>query len=408
MSLDATKHYLSEAFKVLQVSERLEQMLINPYRIVKTAINIELDDGQVSTYMGYRVQHNKTLGPMKGGLRYHPTVEESEVESLASLMTWKTSLLQLPFGGGKGGIQCDPKDLSEAEVERLTKAFTVKIKEIIGPYKDIPAPDVNTNAQIMAWIMSEYSEHYGFTPAVVTGKPVYLHGSLGREHATGLGVVYTTEFLLKDYNLDVKDCSFVIQGFGNVGYHAAKFIAERQGKVLAVSDATGAIMNDDGLDVEDVKKHINQFGTLEDYPDAEHLTNEELLLIPCDVIIPAALGDVFDADNAKEIQCKFIVEGANAPTKPEADEIFNQRNIIVVPDILANAGGVVVSYFEWVQNLQQLSWDVEHIDQQLHKKMHSAYTRVSQVAQQRNIPLRTAAYYLGLGRVAKAKLTLGI
>lgn len=408
MSLNATKHYLNEAFKVLEISERLEQMLINPYRIVKTAINIELDDGNISTYMGYRVQHNNTLGPMKGGLRYHPSVDETEVESLASLMTWKTALLRLPYGGGKGGIQCDPKKLTEAEIERLTKAFTVKIKEIIGPYTDVPAPDVNTNAQIMAWIMSEYSEHYGFTPAVVTGKPTYLHGSAGREHATGLGVVYITEMLLKDHNLNINNCSFVVQGFGNVGYHAAKFLQDRQGKVIAVSDASGGLHNPDGLDIDDVKKYVDQHGVLLGYPNAESITNEELLTLQCDVLIPAALGDVFSVENADEVNCKFIIEGANSPTMPEADKIFQDRGIIVAPDILANAGGVVVSYFEWVQNLQQFSWDVEHIDKQLHKKMHNAYERVSTVAQQRKIPLRTAAYYLGLGRVAKARLTLGL
>lgn len=408
MSLNATKHYLKQAFEVLQVSEQLENMLINPYRVVKTAVNIELDNGKIGTYMGFRVQHNNTLGPMKGGLRYHPTVDELEVESLASLMTWKTALMRLPFGGAKGGIQCDPNSLSEAEIEKLTKAFTVKIKEIIGPYKDIPAPDVNTNAQIMAWIMSEYSEHYGFTPAVVTGKPVYLHGSEGREHATGLGVTYVTEMLLKDAGLNINNCKFVIQGFGNVGYNAAKFIHERQGKIICVSDASGGLFNSKGLDINDVKKYLTQNKVLAGYPNAEKISNEDLIFTECDVLIPAALGDVFDKHNADKVNCKFIVEGANAPTLPEADEIFNKRGIIVAPDILANAGGVVVSYFEWVQNIQQLSWDVEHIDKQLHKKMQSAYDRVVTASKQNNCSLRTAAYYLGLGRVAKARLTLGL
>lgn len=408
MSLDTTKHYLKQAFDVLQVSEQLEKMLINPYRVVKTAVNIELDNGNIGTYMGFRIQHNNTLGPMKGGLRFHPTVNELEVESLASLMTWKTALLRLPFGGAKGGIQCAPENLSEAEIERLTKAFTVKIKEIIGPYKDIPAPDVNTNAQIMAWIMSEYSEHYGFTPAVVTGKPVYLHGSAGREHATGLGVTYITEMLLHDAGLNINNCKFVIQGFGNVGYNAAKFIHERQGKIIAVSDASGGLFNPNGLDIAELKKYIDENKVLAGYPDAEEISNEDLILTECDVLIPAALGDVFDKNIASKVNCKFIVEGANAPTQAEADEIFNKRGIVVVPDILANAGGVVVSYFEWVQNIQQLSWDVEHVDKQLHKKMQSAYDRVVAAAKQNNCSLRTAAYYLGLGRVAKARLTLGL
>lgn len=408
MSLYSTKRYLSAGFKELDISERLEKMLINPYRVVKTAINIEHDDGNIGTYMGYRVQHNNTLGPMKGGLRYHPTVEETEVESLASLMTWKTALLRLPYGGGKGGIQCDPSQLSEAETERLTKAFTVKIKEIIGPYTDIPAPDVNTNAQIMAWIMSEYSKHYGFTPAVVTGKPVYLHGSEGREHATGLGVSYITEMLLNDHQLHPNNCTFAIQGFGNVGYYAAKFLHQQQAKIIAISDASGALLNKNGIDIEDAKQYLDTHGVLKGYPNADAITNEELLVTPCDVLIPAALGDVLNAENAAEVHCRFIIEAANSPVTPEADDIFNQRGIIVVPDILANAGGVVVSYFEWVQNLQQLSWDVNHIDKQLYLKMASAYERVSTIVQRKNCSMRTAAYYLGLGRVAKAKLTLGL
>jgi len=408
MSLNATQHYLRQAIELLQISSRVEKMLVNPYRIVKTAINIELDDGNIGTYMGYRVQHNNTLGPMKGGLRYHPTVDETEIESLASLMTWKTSLLRLPYGGAKGGIGIDPNKLSEAELERVTKAFTVKIKEIIGPYTDIPAPDVNTNAQIMAWIMSEYSEHYGYTPAVVTGKPLYLHGSEGRESATGQGVVMITNFLLKKYDKYIRDCTFVIQGFGNVGYHTAKFIQERGGKVIAVSDASGGIYNPEGLDPIDMKSYLGTHKKLKNYHKGDPITNEELLVLECDVLIPAALGNVFDKKLAENVQCKFIIEGANGPTLPEADEIFEKRGIIVAPDILANAGGVVVSYFEWVQNIQQLYWDEARISQELYKKMLSAYERVVTISVKKQCSLRTAAYYLGLGRVAKARLTLGL
>lgn len=408
MSLNATQHYLEKAIRLLEISKSFEGVLVNPHRIVKTAINIEHDDGSIGSYMGYRVQHNNTLGPMKGGLRFHPSVDEAEVESLASLMTWKTALLRLPYGGAKGGIQIDPSTLSDAELERVTKAFTVRIKEVIGPYTDIPAPDVNTNAQIMAWIMSEYSEHHGFTPAVVTGKPTYLHGSKGREHATGLGVTYITEFILEKHGKSINSSSFVLQGFGNVGYYTAKFIQDRGGKVMAVSDVSGAIYNPDGLNINEVKKYVEQHGTLKDYPSAEHLTNEELLLLPCDVLIPAALGDVFDKEMAQNVRCQFVIEGANGPTLPEADEVFNQRGIIAVPDILANAGGVVVSYFEWVQNIQQISWDEEHVDKELRKKMKSAYNRVIKVSEQKKCSLRTAAYYLGMGRVAKARLTLGL
>lgn len=408
MSLHATHHYTRKAIELLEISPRVEKMLINPYRIVKTAINIELDDGNIRTYMGYRVQHNNTLGPMKGGLRYHPTVDEAEVESLASLMTWKTSLLRLPYGGAKGGIELDPSELSEAELERVTKAFTVKIKEVIGPYTDIPAPDVNTNAQIMAWIMSEYAEHYGFQPACVTGKPVYLHGSEGRESATGLGVTMITDFLLKKHEKYIRDCTFVIQGFGNVGYNTAKFIEERGGKIIAVSDASGGIYNPEGLNVAEMKSFINTHKVLKNFHKGDPISNEDLLTLECDVLIPAALGDVFDKKMAEQVRCKFIIEGANGPTLPEADDVFDKRGIIVAPDILANAGGVVVSYFEWVQNIQQLYWDEERIRKELHIKMLSAYERVIAISEKYNCSLRTAAYYLGLGRVAKARLTLGL
>ncbi len=408
MSLEATRYYIKKASKILELSDRIERMLITPYRIVKTVVDIELDNGHVSTFMGFRVQHNNALGPMKGGLRFHPSVDEEEVESLASLMTWKTSLLRVPFGGAKGGIGCEPHELSQAELERLTKTFTSKIKEIIGPYKDIPAPDMNTNAQIMAWIMAEYSKHYGFTPAVVTGKPVYLHGSQGREEATGLGVVMITQELLQRYAKKLSECTFVIQGFGNVGFHAANILDDRDGKVIAVSDVSGGIYNPHGLNISDVKSYCEQHGSLAGYPEAQAITNDELLRLECDVLIPAALGDVFDEELAKEVNCKFIVEAANGPTSPQADEVFKKRGIIVVPDILANAGGVVVSYFEWAQNIQQFLWEKEHIYQQLHKFLIDALDRVEAVAKAKNCHYRTAAYIIGLGRVAKARLTLGI
>jgi len=408
MSLDATKHYIKEAAKLLGFSDRLEKMLISPYRIIKTNVVIELDNGNIGTYLGYRIQHNKTLGPMKGGIRYHPSVDEDEVASLASLMTWKTSLLKLPFGGAKGGIQFDPSLFSEPELERITKAYVDKIKEIVGPNLDIPAPDVNTNDQIMAWFMSQYSKTYGFTPAVVTGKPLFLHGSEGRKEATGSGVALITEILLIKNDLQVKDCSFVIQGFGNVGSYAAKFLHDKGGKILAVSEATGGLYNAEGLDITALMDYKNGKGSIEGFSGGKHIENEDLFDIECDVIIPAALDDVFDAELAKKVKCKFIVEGANGPTLPDADEIFQKRGIIVIPDILANAGGVVVSYFEWVQNIQQFKWVAERIQDELSRFLCDAYDRVEVVAKSKKCSFRTAAYIIGLGRVAKAMLTLGL
>ena len=408
MSLEATHAYIKEASNMLGLSNRLEDMFTSPYRVVKSNISIELDNGEVASFGGYRVQHNKALGPMKGGIRYHHLVDEEEVLSLASLMTWKTSLLKLPFGGAKGGIKCNPKELSETEIERLTKSFVSHIKEIIGPYIDIPAPDVNTNAQVMAWFMSEYSKHYGFSPGVVTGKPVYLHGCDGREEATGTGVVLIAREALKSNKEEIKGKHFVIQGFGNVGYHAALKIIELGGKVVAVSDVSGGAHNKDGLDVVALKEYCIQGGRVNEYSDADHISNDELLCLPCDVLIPAALDDVFSKENASEVQAKYIIEGANAPTLPEADKIFNDRGVIVMPDILANAGGVVCSYFEWVQNIQQFSWAREKTLAELEKFLVDAYVRVLRVSKKYQCSYRTAAYIIGLGRVAKASLTLGL
>lgn len=408
MSLEATNHYVNLAAQILGLPDYITHMVIKPLRLVKTNLTIELDNGRVDTFTGYRIQHNQTLGPMKGGIRYHPSVTEEEVESLASLMTWKTSLLRLPFGGAKGGIVCNPQKLSDSELERLTKAYADKIKEIVGPYRDICAPDVNTNAQIMAWFMSEYSKHYGFTPAVVTGKPTFLHGCEWREEATGSGVVTITEKLLTLNNKPVNESTFVLQGFGNVGYHAAKFLHELGGKVVGISDQTGGFYNKEGLDVPALKKYLVENKTIQGFKGGQPVSNEELLTLQCDVLIPAALGDVFNKSNAPEVNCHYIVEGANGPSSPEADKIFEERGIILVPDILANAGGVVVSYFEWVQNIQQFKWTKEKVKKELANFMDEAFHRVVAVAKEKNCTYRTAAYILGLGRVAKASLTLGL
>ncbi|MCS6903531.1 MAG: glutamate dehydrogenase, partial [Candidatus Bipolaricaulota bacterium] len=363
---------------------------------------------EIGVFTGYRVQHNDARGPMKGGIRYHPTVNDDDVRALASLMTWKTAIVNIPFGGAKGGIACDPKRMSEAELERLTRRFIAKIHEVIGPYQDIPAPDVNTNAQVMAWIMDEYSKFHGFAPAVVTGKPVDLFGSEGREEATGRGLVYIIEEHFKALGKPIQGATFAIQGFGNVGSYTALILHELGGKVLAVSDVTGGLYNPEGLDIPKLVSFVRQHRTLQGAPHGTLITNQQLLTMECDVLIPAALGDVFTQENAPEVRAKLIVEGANGPTTPEADEIFNKRGITVIPDILANAGGVTVSYFEWAQNIQQFKWDLERVRSELQRVMARAYREVATLAREKRTSLRTAAFLLALGRVAKARAMRGI
>ncbi len=408
MGIEATQYYLKHAVRLLNISKNLAQSIEKPYRVVKMDLTIELDNGQLANFTGFRVQHNNALGPMKGGLRYHPTVDEDDVNSLASLMTWKTSLLRLPFGGAKGGISCDPTTMSFPEQERITKSFTSKVKEIIGPYKDIPAPDVNTNAQIMAWIMSEYSKYEGFSPAVVTGKPLFLYGSEGREEATGRGVVIVTEAFLKMDKLPLAKTRVVVQGFGNVGYHTARILHEKGAMVIAVSDVSGAVFSAKGLDIPALKTWVDEHRTVIGFSGGEKISHEQLLVTECDVLIPAALGDVFDQKLAGAVRCKYLVEAANGPTLPEADEIFQKRGIKVIPDILANAGGVTVSYFEWAQNIQQVRWPLEQINDQLNAYMQDAVARVVKTAQVKQCSFREAAFLIGIGRVVKATVTLGL
>jgi glutamate dehydrogenase (NAD(P)+) len=405
---EATNHYFAEAARAMDLSPRIERLLVLPKREIRVEIPIERDDGQVATFVGYRIQHDAARGPMKGGLRYHPAVDEDEVRSLASLMTWKTAVVKVPFGGAKGGIACDPKDLSEGELERLTRKFIDGIHDVIGPDRDIPAPDVNTNAQVMAWIMDQYSKYHGHSPAVVTGKPVDFYGSLGREAATGRGVYLTCREALRDAQRDVEGCSFVIQGFGNVGSFAARFLHEAGGRVIAVSDVKGGIFNPEGLDVPALLRHVATHGGLTGFPGVDRITNAELLTTECDVLIPAALGGVITADNAAALRTGLVVEAANGPTDPDGDRILRQREIPVFPDILANAGGVVVSYFEWVQNIQQFSWNEQRVNSELETIMLKAYRKVREVALRRKVALRTAAFLIGIGRVGRAKTLRGI
>ncbi|KAH7277406.1 hypothetical protein KP509_39G049400 [Ceratopteris richardii] len=344
---------------------------------------------------------------MKGGIRYHPQVDPDEVNALAQLMTWKTAIVNLPYGGAKGGIGCDPNKLSASELERLTRVFTQKIHDLIGAHVDVPAPDMGTNPQTMAWILDEYSKFHGYSPAVVTGKPVDLGGSVGREAATGRGVVYATEALLKDFGKHIADQTFVIQGFGNVGSWTARLLCEKGGKVLVVSDATGAVQNPCGIDVPGLIRHHQNTGGVKGFSGCIDTDPNSVLSEPCDVLIPAAIGGVLTRENAHDVRAKFVVEAANHPTDPDADEILAKRNIIVLPDVYANAGGVTVSYFEWVQNIQGFMWEKHKVSTTLETYMTNAYKDLKEVCKSKNCSYRMGAFCLGIDRVARATVLRG-
>lgn len=400
-ALETVNRYVSEAAVTLQLDDALKSFLLMPDRQLKVEIPIIRDDGQLQVFAGYRVQHNNARGPFKGGLRYHPDVTDSEVTALASLMTWKTAIVDVPFGGAKGGIQVDTKSLSKRELERLTRRFTDIIDPIIGPNIDIPAPDVATNEQTMAWIMDQYSRRHGFSPAVVTGKPVSLGGSEGRGAATGRGVAITTREACRSYRIELSGARVAIQGFGKVGSHAATELYNMGATIVAISDVAGGKYARDGIDLAEANRIHTATGSIHDVP-GETLSNSELLSLECDVLIPAAMEDVFTEANAGAVRAKMIVEGANAPTTYEADRVFEDRSIHVVPDILANAGGVTVSYFEWVQNLQQFRWEIEEVNQRLERRMVRGFQAIQSIATSRHTTLRRAAFVLALERVAEA------
>jgi glutamate dehydrogenase (NAD(P)+) len=382
--------------------------MITPDRELRVEVAIEMDSGQIGNFIGYRVQHDNARGPCKGGLRYHPHVDQDEARSLASLMTWKTAVVDLPFGGGKGGMNCDPAKLSRGELERLTRKFVQQIHDFIGPDKDIPAPDVGTDAQVMAWIMNEYTKFHGFQPACVTGKPVELHGSAGREAATGYGVAIIARETLAKLGRPVAGTTFAIQGYGNVGSNTARFLRQLGGKIVAVSDAYGALVNKEGIDIAALDEHVTRNRKVVGFNGGDAATNEQLLTTEVDVLIPAALGGVFDAAMARAVPAKVIIEAANSPTWPEADEVFRSRGILVVPDILANAGGVIVSYFEWVQNLQHFRWPLEQVQREEENRLVDGFTRVHDLAQKKSVSMRTAAFILAISRVGRSRVLGGI
>mgnify|MGYP000880157784 CR=1 FL=1 len=407
-AFEATNHFFDQAAKLLDLSDNMRTLLVTPTRELRVEVAIRLDSGKIGNFIGYRVQHDNARGPFKGGLRYHPHVDDDEARSLASLMTWKTAVVDLPFGGGKGGINCDPSQLSPNELEAVTRRFVQQIHDFIGPDKDIPAPDVGTDAQVMAWIMNEYSKFHGFHPAVVTGKPVELHGSAGREAATGYGVYLMAREMLAGMGRSIKGTTFAIQGYGNVGSFTARFLHQDGGTIIGVSDAYGAVLNKEGIDIPALDLHVGVQRKVIGFKGGEAATNEELLTRPVDVLIPAALGGVFNAETAQEVRAGFIIEAANGPTWPDADEVFQRRCIPVVPDILANAGGVIVSYFEWVQNLQNFKWGLEQVRSEQEKRMVDAFAKVTDMARRKGVSLRTAAFMLGIQRVGRARVLGGI
>ncbi len=396
--------------ELLNLDPNIHEFLKYPERELTVHFPVQMDDGSVRIFTGYRVQHNRARGPSKGGIRYHPDADIDEVRALAMWMTWKCAVVNIPYGGAKGGVMCDPKKLSLRELERLTRRYATEISVVIGPESDIPAPDVGTDPQVMAWIMDTYSMHKGYTvPAVVTGKPIPIGGSEGRIEATGRGLVMIANRCSQMLNIPLQGARVVIQGFGNVGSSAAKFFHEAGAKVIAVSDALHAVYNPKGLDVPLLLKHcVRREGTLPQYAEGEVITNAEMLELPCDFLVPAALGNQITSENAGRIKARVIIEGANGPTTPEADRILNEAGVFLVPDILANAGGVVVSYFEWVQDLQSFFWSEDEVNQRLERILIDAFDEVARTAKTRKVDMRTAAYIIGVGRVADAIITRGI
>ena len=408
-AFEATNLYFGRAASIMQLSTSIIRLFETPQREVKVGLTIEMDNGDVRTFSGYRVQHDNSRGPWKGGLRYHPHVDPEEVKALASLMTWKTAVIDVPYGGAKGGITVDPKELSLAENERLTRVFVDKIHDVIGPGRDIPAPDVNTGPQQMAWIYDQYSKIHGHSPGVVTGKPVELYGSLGREAATGRGVAIATRELLKAMGRDVVGATVAIQGFGNVGTHTANILSAMGAKILAISDVSGSIRNPEGIDVTRAIAWAKKNGSIRGFDGAMGFGDPDAVLLEdVDVLVPAALGGVITRDNARDIRARFVVEGANGPTTPEGDAILHERGVVIVPDIFANAGGVTVSYFEWVQNLQHFTWSEDEVNDKLERRMIRGFETIWKVATEKKVSLRTAAFIVAIGRVGKARVLRGL
>jgi len=408
---DAGQRLFNIAADRLNLDPGIREKLKWPKRELTVHFPVKMDDGGIKIFVGYRVQHNVTRGPAKGGIRYHPDVTLEEVRALAALMTWKCAVVNVPFGGAKGGVRCDPKKMSLRELEGLTRRYTTEISVLLGPESDIPAPDVYTNAQTMAWIMDTYSMHKGYSvPGVVTGKPISIGGSLGRNEATARGCVFTIQEAARELGLDLGRATAVVQGYGNAGSVAAMLLHELGigTRIIAVSDSRGGVFNPRGLDPVKALEHKRKAGTVASFPDGDHVSNEELLELPCDILVPAALEGVITSENAPRIKARIMAEAANGPTSPEADPILFANNVFVIPDILANAGGVTVSYFEWVQNLEMLHWSEEDVNRRLREIIVRSFHEVHELAARERVDMRTAAYMLAVGRVAEATLVRGV
>jgi glutamate dehydrogenase (NAD(P)+) len=408
VELTADRNFATAA-RHLGLSAEQQLLLRTPFREVKVAVPVQMDDGTLRVFAGYRVQHSGARGPAKGGIRFHPDVDMGEMHALAEIMTWKTALVEVPFGGAKGGIACDPSQLSTAELERLTRRYVSRIHRFMGPFRDVPAPDVNTNERVMAWILDEFSSRHGYTPACVTSKPIELGGIKGRATATGHGLGIVLAEHMKAKGRSLHGARVVIQGFGNVGSNAAAFIEKQGGQIIAVGDVHGAILSNGArpLHVRDLSEHVRLTGSVVGFPGTTPIDNQELLALPCDVLIPAALENALTEQNAGKVRAAVVVEGANLPTTAGADVILRNRNIDVIPDLLANAGGVVVSYFEWMQNLQQAQWPRQKVSRQLRAYLVRAYRTVRKVAEARGMSLREAAWLIAIDRVARAEALRG-
>jgi len=401
-AFEAVQLYFDRAADYLELPDSARRHLKMPQREITVEVPVEMDDGRFETLVGYRVQHNNARGPYKGGLRYDLEVNLDEVRALASLMTWKTAVVNVPYGGAKGGICVNPRELSMREKQRITRKFIDQIHEIMGPDKDIPAPDMGTDSLTMAWIRNQWEKYHGFNPACITGKPVEEYGAKGREEATGRGAGILSFKMLQRLGCRPKDIRVIIQGFGNVGAHAAKYMHESEFKIIGISDLSGAYFDPNGIDIPAALHHTIEHRSLEGFNKADKISNEQLLTSECELLIPAALGGVITMDNVNDIKARFIVEGANGPVDADADEVLFDNGIIVLPDILANAGGVTVSYFEWVQNRQYYSWDLNRVRQQLDAVLNSAFDDVWKLANDQNTSLRNAAFMIAIQRVQRS------
>lgn len=403
------ERYFDVAADKLGLQEEFLPVLKNPYRELKVQVPVRMDTGKLEVFIGYRVQHNAARGPYKGGIRFHPQVDLDEIRALAALMTWKTALVNIPFGGAKGGVACNPKLMTERELQKLARIYFNKIDLAIGPNRDIPAPDMGTNEKVMAWMMDQYGIKHGHTPSIVTGKPVALGGTPERTSATGRGVMFTAREAVKQLGKTPDKMTVAVQGFGNVGLHAARLMAEEGFKIIAVSDTEGAVLNRKGLDIRALAKHKSRpEGTVGGFPGAEDISADDLIAIDCDILVPAAIEGAIHDGNAGKVRARAIVEGANSPLTVGADKVFAGSDILIIPDILANAGGVIVSYFEWVMNLQQYSWESHEINQELEKILLRAYNEVMAKAKKEKVSNRIAAFMIAIARVAEAVWLRGV